>query len=41
MTDRIYCDACGKFAYIFSDSDTVEIISACACPKFLMFGENE
>lgn len=41
MTERIYCDECNDYGYVYANGDTIEIIATCKCPKFFLFGEND
>jgi hypothetical protein len=41
MTERIYCDICQDYGYVYSNGSTMEVIATCKCPKFLLLGENE
>jgi hypothetical protein len=41
MTQRIFCDDCNDYGYLFIDSDSIEVISSCSCPNLFLIGENK
>ena len=47
MTERIFCDDCQDYGYVYLERDNLnqitefEVISTCKCPKFLMLGESK
>ena len=47
MTERIFCDDCQDYGYVYLERDNsnqiteFEVISTCKCPQFLMLGESK